>query len=76
MQASIITDATGSRLSLRSQATGAVSGFRIAATEAVDDGNPATGLSSLSYDPRLATSQLQLNQAPNQGTERGDGYQH
>ncbi|HEX7639125.1 MAG TPA: flagellar filament capping protein FliD [Burkholderiaceae bacterium] len=63
VSASIITDATGSRLSLRSTDTGAVNGFKITATEDVDDGNPATGLTALAYDPSTGNAQLQLNQA-------------
>lgn len=64
VSASIITDATGSRLSLRSTTTGAVNGFKITATEATDDGNPSTGLSSLSFDGSsgATSSQLTLNQ--------------
>ncbi len=60
--ASIITDSTGSRLSLRSSATGAENGFKITATEDTDDGNAATGLSALNYDPVGGTAQLSLNQ--------------
>jgi flagellar hook-associated protein 2 len=60
--ASIITDASGSRLSLRSTTTGEENGFKITATEDTDDGNPATGLSALTYDPSGANSQLSLNQ--------------
>jgi flagellar hook-associated protein 2 len=62
--ASIITDANGSRLSLRSTTTGAANGFQITATEAADDGNPATGLSALNFDASTGstTSQLTLNQ--------------
>jgi flagellar hook-associated protein 2 len=48
--ATIVTDASGARLSLRSAATGAENAFRIAAVETVDDGAPATGLSALAYD--------------------------
>jgi flagellar hook-associated protein 2 len=64
VSASIITDASGSRLSLRSTTTGAINGFQITATEAVDDGNPATGLSALNFDGSTgaANSQLTLNQ--------------
>jgi flagellar hook-associated protein 2 len=61
--ASIITDANGARLSLRSTATGAENGFKITATEDVDDGDPTTGLSALNYDPSSANSQLTLNQS-------------
>jgi len=60
--ASIITDATGSRLSLRSTATGAENGFKISAAEDTDDGDPTTGLSALAYDPTAANSQMTLNQ--------------
>ncbi len=63
VQASIITDANGSRLSLRSTTTGAANGFQITATEATDDGNPATGLSALNFDATGASSQLTLNQS-------------
>ena len=64
VSASIITDASGSRLSLRSTTTGAINGFQITATEATDDGNPATGLSALNFDGSTgaANSQLTLNQ--------------
>jgi flagellar hook-associated protein 2 len=62
VSASIITDATGSRLSLRSTTTGAVNGFKITASEAADDGDPATGLSALNFDATSTSSQLTLNQ--------------
>ena len=48
--ATIVSDASGARLSLRSKDTGAENAFRISATETVDDGNPATGLSALGFD--------------------------
>jgi flagellar hook-associated protein 2 len=63
VSATIITDANGARLSLRSSTTGAENGFRITASETTDDGDPATGLSALSYDPTTAGSQLTLNQS-------------
>jgi flagellar hook-associated protein 2 len=62
VQASIITDANGARLSLRSNDTGAENGFRVTAAETVDDGNAATGLSALSYD-MLGASSMGLNQS-------------
>ena len=52
--ASIVTDASGSRLSLRSSATGAENAFRISASETADDGNPTAGLSMLAYDATSA----------------------
>ena len=65
VSASIITDATGSRLSLRSTTTGVANGFKITAAETTDDGNPATGLSALNFDGSsgAASSQLTLNQS-------------
>ena len=60
--ASIITDASGSRLSLRSTATGETNGFMISTTEDADDGDPTTGLSALAFDPRDAASQMASNQ--------------
>jgi flagellar hook-associated protein 2 len=62
VQASIITDANGARLSLRSTDTGAENGFRVTAAETVDDGNAATGLSALSFDA-TGTSSMALNQS-------------
>ena len=64
VSASIITDANGARLSLRSTTTGAVNGFKITATETADDGDPTTGLSALAFDGSTgaAASQLTLNQ--------------
>ncbi len=63
VSASIITDANGSRLSLRSATTGTVNGFKIVATEDTNDGNAATGLSALNFDATGTTSQLALNQS-------------
>ena len=50
--ASIVTDANGSRLALRSTATGVENGFRVTTTD-VGDGsnNDNAGLSRLAYDP-------------------------
>jgi len=47
--ASIVTDANGARLVMRSNETGAVNGFKVTASETSDDGNAATGLSALGY---------------------------
>ena len=48
--ATVIYDATGARLSIRSSETGVQNGFRIRATETVAGENGA-GLSMLAYDP-------------------------
>lgn len=63
--ASIVTDATGSRLSIRSQATGAENAFRLSATETADDGDPATGLSALAYDANAASPMTAAQTATN-----------
>jgi flagellar hook-associated protein 2 len=60
--ASIVTDASGARLSIRSKETGVENAFRITATETFDDGDPATGLSSLSFDLGGGASQLTRKQ--------------
>ena len=64
LSASIISDANGSRLSLRSTTTGAANGFKITAAETVDDNDPNTGLSALSFDGSTGAtgSQLTINQ--------------
>jgi flagellar hook-associated protein 2 len=60
--ASIVTDASGARLSLRSSATGAENAFRITTSETSDDGDAATGLSALDYDATGTTSQMTRTQ--------------
>ena len=58
VSASLVTDASGVRLSLQSTATGVVNGFRL--TVADDDGLNAdgAGLSRLAYDPQNAAAQM------------------
>ncbi len=48
--AALVTDASGTRLSLRSKETGAENAFRVSVAETVDDGETAAGLSRLAYD--------------------------
>ncbi len=61
--ATIVNDASGSRLALRSTLTGADNAFRITASEAADDGDGSSGLSMLAYDPTGTDSQMQRNQS-------------
>jgi len=61
--ASIVTDASGSRLALRSTTTGAESGFRVTTTDADGNDTDAAGLSRLAYDPPSGTSGMQIKQA-------------
>lgn len=52
--ASIVNDANGTRLSLRSDATGATQAMRITVTDADGVGTDASGLSALAFDPPAA----------------------
>jgi len=63
VSASLVSDASGVRLSLRSSTTGAENGFRITASD--DDGNPAdaAGLSRFAYDAAGSGGGMALKQA-------------
>jgi flagellar hook-associated protein 2 len=61
VSATIINDAGGARLAIRSTDSGAANGFRITATETVDDGIATNGLSALAFDARAA-SPMSFNQ--------------
>ena len=63
VSASLVNDANGTRLALRSTTTGAANGFRISAADA--DGNPtdAAGLSRIAFDPPAGTTGTLLSQA-------------
>ncbi len=71
--ASIVNDASGSRLVLTSNATGAASAVRITATD--DDGNAtdASGLSALAFDPAVAAGQMSQSQAGKNATATING---
>lgn len=58
--ASIVTDASGARLSLRSTATGVENGFRVVVADG--DGDDAAGLSRFAYDPENGANQMLLKQ--------------
>ena len=62
VSATVLRDASGERLLMRSSETGEVNGFRIQVTD--DDGNPtdANGLSRLAFDPGTASG-MTLSQA-------------
>ena len=61
--ATIFSDSTGSRLMLRSSATGTDSAFRIAVTDTGDGvNNDASGLSALSYDTASGAKQMSQTQ--------------
>lgn len=70
--ASIVSDAAGARLSIRSAATGEENAFRITATETVDDGNASTGLTALGYDA-TGSSPMARNQTAGNAQAMVDG---
>jgi flagellar hook-associated protein 2 len=49
--ASVLTDASGARLVLRSAATGEANGFRVAVTDTDGNNTDGIGLSALAFDP-------------------------
>jgi flagellar hook-associated protein 2 len=71
--ASVVTDANGARLVLRSDDTGAENGFMLTATEDADDGNAATGLSALGYTANDGTAPMDLSQAAQNAAFKVDG---
>ncbi|MEO6897237.1 MAG: flagellar filament capping protein FliD [Caldimonas sp.] len=56
--ATIMTDASGSRLLISSSATGAANGFRTSVVDADGNNTDAAGLSALAYDPTAGASQM------------------
>lgn len=63
--ATIVTDASGARLSIASKDTGAVNGFRITATETTDDGSATTGLSTLGFTSTTGSPMTRSQTATN-----------
>jgi len=59
--AAVVTDATGSRLTLTSRATGESNGFRVTVNDADGNSGDASGLSQLAYDPSTSVSQMSLS---------------
>lgn len=62
VSAMIMTDASGSRLLIRSSATGAANGFRTSVTDADGNNSDAAGLSALAYDPSTGVAQMTRSQ--------------
>ena len=56
--ASVLSDATGARLVLRSTATGATNGFRIGVTDSDGNNTDAAGLSALAFDPSVGVTTM------------------
>ncbi|SEL45791.1 flagellar hook-associated protein 2 [Roseateles sp. YR242] len=61
--ASVVTDATGSRLVIRSQDTGEANGFRVTTADADGTNGDASGLSALAYDPTASIKSMTQNAA-------------
>ncbi len=62
VSATVLRDASGERLLIRSNETGEVNGFRIQVTDDDGNGTDANGLSRLAYDPGTASG-MSLSQA-------------
>jgi flagellar hook-associated protein 2 len=60
--ASVLNDASGARLVLRSTATGADNGFRVSVTDSDGGNGDTSGLSVLAYDPQAGVSAMTLAQ--------------
>ncbi|MCE4554851.1 flagellar filament capping protein FliD [Roseateles cellulosilyticus] len=59
--AAVVTDATGSRLTLTSRTSGESNAFRVTVNDADGNGGDASGLSQLAYDPSTSVSQMSLS---------------
>jgi flagellar hook-associated protein 2 len=63
VSATIVTDASGSRLALQSTAPGTANGFRVSVADDDATNADAAGLSRLAYDPAGAGAQMTLAQS-------------
>ncbi len=63
VSATVVTDASGSRLALQSSATGAANGFRVLVADSDGADADAAGLSRLAYDPAGVGAQMNLAQS-------------
>lgn len=71
--ASIVNDASGARLSIRSKDTGAENGFRITTVETIGDADATTGLTALDYDPAGGLTQMTAAQMASNATATING---
>jgi flagellar hook-associated protein 2 len=62
VSASLVTDASGVRLSLRSTATGEANGFRLTAADSDGNNSDGLGLSVMAFDPPNGATAMQLMQ--------------
>ena len=63
VSATVVTDATGSRLALQSTATGAENGFRVTVADDDTVNTDAAGLSRLAFDPPGGANRLGITQS-------------
>ncbi len=63
VSATIVTDASGSRLAFQSSATGASNGFKVTVADDDATNSDATGLSRLAFDPPNASNGMTLTQS-------------
>ncbi|HQY07165.1 MAG: flagellar filament capping protein FliD [Burkholderiales bacterium] len=63
VSASIVNDASGSRLVMHSSATGEENGFRVQVADDDGDSTDSAGLSALAYDPSASVSSMSRTQA-------------
>ncbi len=73
VSAMLMTDASGSRLLIRSNATGAVNGFRTSVTDSDGTNGDAGGLSALAFDPSTGISQMTRSQTASNAAAKVNG---
>lgn len=71
--ATILTDASGSRLLMRSSATGAANAFRTSVIDADGNDGDAAGLSALAFDPSAGTAVMMQSEAASDASATFNG---
>lgn len=73
--ASLVTDSSGVRLSLRSSSSGEDNGFRVQATDGDGNNTDSAGLSRFAYDPDNGTAAMVLKQAAQNSVAEVNGIE-
>lgn len=63
VNASIVTDSNGARLSMRSSSSGADNGFRVSVADSDGNNSDASGLSRFAFNPGGGSTQMEQKQA-------------
>lgn len=71
--ATILTDASGARLLMRSSATGVANAFRTSAIDADGNNSDASGLSALAFDPSSGSAVMSQSQAASDASATFNG---